>query len=67
MYSFSKTLDIFFAVVFSLTGIAALIGAIFYGATHQYATTIACAIFAAICINDYKTDKKDDNTKSKKH
>lgn len=52
-----KTLNYFFAIAFTLLGLAALIGALFFGATWHFRTTVLCTILVILFIHDNNKEK----------
>jgi hypothetical protein len=47
-----KTSSKVFAIVFSILGLGSGIGALFFGATHQWAITAICFVLASILYED---------------
>jgi len=53
-----KALSISTAIAFGLLGTAALAGALFFGAPHQFAVAGLCGIATAVSVWEYKTEKR---------
>lgn len=53
-----KTLNLAGAVIFGLVGLTALIAALFFSATHQFAIAAICAIMATTSGAEYVAEKK---------
>lgn len=53
-----KTISIASAAIFGALGLAALIGALFFGATHQFAVAIICAGMTWGAIAEYNDEKR---------
>jgi hypothetical protein len=47
-----KTSSKVFAIVFSVVGLGSGIGALFFGATHQWAITVICFVLASCLYED---------------
>ncbi len=51
------------AVIFGIVAIGAAVGAIFYGATHQWAIFGIAAIMITSCIAEYRSEKRKEQEK----
>ncbi len=58
MDRFLKIQDIAFAALFGVIGLGALVGAVFFGATHQYAMVAICAVMVAAAIAEIRREER---------
>lgn len=52
-----RTMNKLFAVAFATLGVCALCGAIFYGATWHYGTTVMCLVLVVVIYLENKAVK----------
>ncbi len=58
MDRFQKIQDIAFAALFGVLGVTALVAAVFFGATHQYAMAVICAVMVTAAIAEIRREER---------